>query len=868
MSLPGRTIPHDGARASDTSSVNDPTHPATSRVRRRNRQITSCLECRRRKLKCDKGSPCLNCTKNARQCVFIASGLDSDAQRKLAEVKEKMGMLERSLENDVARVNRSRSGDGSEPLRPSKLPGQERSYSDQEEDEDTRDLPPSHFATEDAAYFDDYANDDDDVVDLGIAMGRVRVTERVGGLVRPRFSEELAQALKELPPSTEREVLNASTVQQPQDWLAPSKDYVAPASGFFFAPGINKTSLMAYLPSKPLVDRLIAHYWEAVHLIARVVHRQTFETHYERFWADINIGQQPRASFQALLFAALLSSAVAMHEHKVFTDYGVDKQSLVDNFRQGTESALARAHFLRATKLETLQAFVMYLIPLCRNEVSRAHSALTGTAIRLAECMGLHRDPTTYSTSPVDIQVRRLVWYQICFLDLRTSEATGPRPQIRHDDYDTKFPLNIDDSELDRAQRGDTGINTTKDRPHFTGMTITRMRFECYEMHRFLWFERPKVEQRRADGERKVTLISLLSRVQSFKAAMEKTYLPMLNKREPLHVLASEIYGIISDRLIIMLLQRYISSDRSKMPARLRQVVMSSATTTIEHSMAIEQTPALSTWSWYIGALHQYHAALLLLNELNTSRNPPEVEARVWKCLDFSFGLPSSWSTTEKTRFLLQDLSTKAEIYANMKRLRAPTNMPHAGPRKHTPGFQARQNDERQRSASFQSSSSNSALPEPATGSSPPVQQGSPAPQASDYHKQAQQTQTISFPGAVPNTDWGTIDLSSVPHLQQNFDSPGLYGFNDYMQTVHTANPPPAAHQRPGGDGNNSGAAIHAGGTSARTNSSPMDAMNDIDWNDIEQVFSGSEMGSGMIIPPYTFPQFSPQDLQWPGASI
>lgn len=32
---------------------------STPRVRRRNRMITSCLECRRRKLKCDKSHPCL-----------------------------------------------------------------------------------------------------------------------------------------------------------------------------------------------------------------------------------------------------------------------------------------------------------------------------------------------------------------------------------------------------------------------------------------------------------------------------------------------------------------------------------------------------------------------------------------------------------------------------------------------------------------------------------------------------------------------------------------------------------------------------------------------------------------------------------------
>ncbi|KAF2827347.1 hypothetical protein CC86DRAFT_348722 [Ophiobolus disseminans] len=851
--------------------------PAPPRVRRRNRQITSCLECRRRKLKCDKGSPCVNCTKNSRPCVFIASGLDADGQKRLAEVKEKMGILERSLEEDVARISRSKSGGASDSRRPSTLPGQEESYSDQEDDEDTRNLDPTHLATEDAAYYDDDAdNDDDDIVDLGIAMGKVRISERIGGLVRPRFSEELVQALRELP-KVERVNPNPVADQDPQDWLAPSRDYVAPSSSLYFAPGGEKTSLMTHLPSKPLVDKLIAHYWEAVHVIARTVHRPSFERQYERFWASIGVGLEPRNSFQAVVLAALLSSVVSMPEHKVLSELGVDKQSLVDNFRRGTEAALSRANFLRATKLETLQAFVMYLIPLCRHEVSRAHSALTGTVIRLAECMGLHRDPTKYTNSPIEIQVRRLIWYQICFLDLRTCEGTGPRPQIRYDDYDTQFPLNIDDEDLDRAEHGVRGIDVRTNRKNFTDMTITRMRFECYEMHRFLWNERPKLEQKDANGERKVTLISLLSRVHAFKAAMEKTYLPMLNRSVPLHALASEFYGIVSDRLYILLLQRYLSSDRSKMPGRLRQIVLSSAVTIIEHSMVIEQQPALSTWSWYVGALHQYHTALLLLNELYASHNEPEVEARVWKCMDFAFGINSEWSYIEKTRFILEDLIGKIDIYTSLKRLRAPTNMPHAGPRTHTPGFQARQQEERERSGSLQSARSGSATSPLGLSNIAPAQQMSPPKQPPMHHRQqipqipqTPSTSINTFPGAMPNVDWGTIEL---PHSASAFPPPQPpqtpYSFTDLPTTTPASGLGPTTHlhypdQQQGSDASSPSAAIYGGMRQGTASSSPMDVLNEIDWNDIEQMFGGAEMGAGMLIPPFTFPQFSASDLQWP----
>jgi hypothetical protein len=172
---------------------------------------------------------------------------------------------------------------------------------------------------------------------------------------------QLAQALLELPPS-EHATPNPASENDRQDWLAPSRDYVAPSSGFLFAPGVEKTSIMAYLPSRSMVNKLIEHYWEAVHVVAKMVHRPSFERHLARFWDHLQQGIEPHISFQAVVFAALLTSIISMSEEGVLAEFGVDKRSLVDNFRQGTEAALAKANFLHTTKLETMQAFVMYLV--------------------------------------------------------------------------------------------------------------------------------------------------------------------------------------------------------------------------------------------------------------------------------------------------------------------------------------------------------------------------------------------------------------------------------------------------------------------------------------------------------------------------
>ena len=516
--------------------------------------------------------------------------------------------------------------------------------------------------------------------------------------------------------------------------------------------------------------------------------------------------------------------------------------------------------------------------------------------------MGLHKDPSAYGAPPIECQVRRLVWHQICFLDLRTCEATGPRPQIRSDDFDTRLPLNIDDIDLDRAEHGDRSVDVENDRIYFTDITISRMRFECYDMHRFLWVERPKLGRKRKEGERKVTISSLLARIQSFRARMEKTYLPMLSRTAPLHALASQIYGILSNRLYIHILQNYLSSDRHKMPERLRQIAISAAIMILEHSQNIEQQPALTSWSWYVGALHQYHTSLLLLSELYAQPCPPALEQRTWRVLDFVFDTGPDMTNPEKTRAVLEELRNKMQVYASVKRWRAPKDMPQAGPRTQSFGYQLRQREaeERARHASLQTGSSDqefsnnrsptSGLPVQDSGGSqdlsPPLQQTFRPPRLPLSQRQGSGSGVIDYPGAMPNTDWGTFDVqlpASTPSYQQPTANLNVYPTPNYPPATPSVNlmPPPRAMSQ----GSDPAASSTYAAPAGTAGSSPMDALNDVDWvsspseqhdrvqapeliahqNEIDQLFGSAKMEAGnMMIPPFTFPQFSATDLQWP----
>ncbi|KAL8675093.1 MAG: hypothetical protein Q9168_000464 [Polycauliona sp. 1 TL-2023] len=717
-----------------------PVPPATAapKVRRRNRMITSCLECRRRKLKCDKSHPCLNCTKNTRDCVFLAPALDSASQMRLTEIKDKMGSLERVFEQDVARNGTRSQSWKADPE------GEQIDFAPEPEDE--KNLEPTPLATQDAVYDDDA---DDDLADLGFAMGRMRLSDRIGGFFRPKMAEELSVSLNDdiadgrsqtqSHPSLSPEAPSSHYVTSPQynKFLAPGPTYIAPSSSFFFSSGQSSASLIDYLPSRMIANRLLSQYWLAVHPICRIVHRPSFQRRYNAFWADVEMGLEPTGSLQAVVFAALFSGVVSMSDQAVLMAFGTSKKDLVDNFQMGTETALGRANILRSTKVETLQALVMYMIPLCRGEISRSHSALVGTALRIAECMGLHRDGTEYGFGPIETHVRRMIWYHICFLDIRTCEAQGPRPHIRSDEFSTQFPLNVDDEELDALDA------PTVSAARWTDMTLTLIRMEANEMCRVVWVDRLKLEKR------KISLTAVLGKIENFRKMMKDKYLQFIDDNIPVQHLGRQVFEITTLRMHIMVLHRYHNSVSYQIPDRLRQIIISSGTEIMERAITIETAPALSPWAWYSSAIQQYHSALLILMEIFAFPNRKEAD-RIWRCLDFVFEIPPHIPKEQRGRWVLTEVRNKMGIYIASRKVMAPSSML-----------------ERIGTQSATSGSTSSVSPPPAVGK---VQQGNGdfayggfAPGATGQHPQGPPTfrsDVPSFSGPAPQA---AIPVSAPP---------------------------------------------------------------------------------------------------------
>lgn len=319
-----------------------------------------------------------------------------------------------------------------------------------------------------------------------------------------------------------------------------------------------------------------------------------------------------------------------------------------------------------------------YQIPLCRAEVSRAHSNLVAAAIRAAEGLGLHVDGTTRGYTPVQVHVRRLLWFQLSLLDIRTCEATGPRPQMRIGDFETKLPRNLDDIDIE---------NDPEESYTWTEMTVTIIRMECNEFIRKIWFDRRLLQSKQ------ITVTEVLLSIENFYQEMARKYDKISNPETPIQRYGTLLYKIQILRTFAMVLHQYHLHPRFEMSGRfrptagglnldnftdfnldrLKHVFIIKGIETMEAVMEFETKPDFKEWHWLSGAIQQHHYALALLMELLL--HPQRKDSpRILRGLDYVFE-PPNLPPLERVRAIVSDIRDRMWFYMEAKKLRAPTSL-------------------------------------------------------------------------------------------------------------------------------------------------------------------------------------------------
>ncbi|KAL8939580.1 MAG: hypothetical protein Q9216_003282 [Gyalolechia sp. 2 TL-2023] len=546
-------------------------------------------------MRCSKTYPCFNCSRFGRHCLFIAA---QDSQASVVRSKS---------DASVARSQKSDDDDARLYFPPANSTGASPTVSDGQ-------VPNPVAEQMYDSLFD--ADAEDDLMDLGLQIGRLSISERIGGLFKPGFGEHLDNILAQRNAYVpERSATGHSgnmvaPIQNMQSSIQvePSFDLLLPLAQT--NPGVSVDAVL----NRTELDLLYHQYYKAVDPLAHIVHKPTFD----RQFCQSFLGQTPTKSAT-----------------KSFT-------------------ALVMAMCFAAAGLVLIKPLQ---IPQCCGEISRAQSSLVGALIRLAQCAGLHRDPSGSDISPLEGHIRGLLWYQICFLDLHVAEAQGPQPMIHDSDCDTPLPLNVDDLtfEVSTLPAPSTG---------WTDATLSLMRYEINDIHKMIFRERIALSKRTTD------LPTVQAEIEARIQSVTQKYLERFDDKIPIQRCAKLAGTSLLSRCLPMMLQIYVDiEDTGEAQKEIQSTMLARSLDMMEASATLETAIDLLPWAWYAPTYQQYHSIMLPLAWLYLDPDMPQA-ARASAMIDHVFGTCYGVSRQQRCADILRMLASECSAFMKLRKVK------------------------------------------------------------------------------------------------------------------------------------------------------------------------------------------------------
>ncbi|OCL08872.1 hypothetical protein AOQ84DRAFT_272746, partial [Glonium stellatum] len=242
------------------------------------------------------------------------------------------------------------------------------------------------------------------------------------------------------------------------------------------------SGFLAFRPVPAICRQLFQIYLRQVHPIIKALHGPSLS----RFMLDGKpyLGyKEGHFAVEALSSAVCYSAINSMTEEQCQSMFHASRSAVSADHRVACEGALERAGLITTRDITTLQAFVLYLIATRTQDQSRGVWTLVPVAVRIARALFLHVDGHTPHETFFEKQMRRRLWYTICLLDLQTSFDQASEPVITPDSLHPSMPKNVNDSEFEPEFNGDL-----PDREDLTDMTFSLVTYNAQASGKVLNF--------------------------------------------------------------------------------------------------------------------------------------------------------------------------------------------------------------------------------------------------------------------------------------------------------------------------------------------------------------------------------------------
>ncbi|KAH8177904.1 fungal specific transcription factor domain-containing protein [Sarocladium implicatum] len=451
---------HDGS-THDAGSDDDSQQPA----RKRQRVRLSCLECRRRKLSCDRGFPCERCIKSGTpdRCSYesrtgevvnassgipppfaqldsrrFGIGVDSYASRDQDHDRI------RKLELEIAQLKShlTRPGGIGHGIRGASFDGSTIAATNSPLTQDgivpeTATDPKAEVEASMAA-----SNMNGEKGELRFFRGKEFRTRYFGPHNASMAFVELTGLcpfMKETSDEWLRPVIVHDRKDRKRRQEVRDYDFQQP-----------DPELEALLPAKDICDALITVYLDQFEQVHRIVHIPTFRREYEQFWQPV--GATRHAALTALILSMMaVTSCVHTHESLRFIGMMSNARHWAERWIKACDAWYIKQSQKHRRLIHYQVACLLYLGKRVNTIKKKRFWTGSGGLIQDGIAVGLHREPS-YMGGKITIynqEMRRRIWTTVQEFDMQASFDHGLPTLVSQLHYDTNPPQNLDDEDFD-----------------------------------------------------------------------------------------------------------------------------------------------------------------------------------------------------------------------------------------------------------------------------------------------------------------------------------------------------------------------------------------------------------------------------------
>ncbi|GKZ34494.1 hypothetical protein AbraIFM66950_004770 [Aspergillus brasiliensis] len=244
----------------------------------------------------------------------------------------------------------------------------------------------------------------------------------------------------------------------------------------------SSLKLVELLPERPLAEYLMQLYFSTFETTLRILHVPSFTSEWDAFWdrsvphANGSLDHNRTDIFIAKLFMLMAcASCFTTDKTEPLVSAGLKSQSLIQTCHKWIEAVTTLLESMTSHTQLNLDVIQIKCLLLLAQQATAQDGDLvsmaSGSLLREAMLMGLHRDPCNFpNVSPYWVELRKRLWLTIIELELQASLYSGIPLAISWDEFCCPLPTDIDDE--------DFTIDSSRLPPLRQSTTLTRTSFQ------------------------------------------------------------------------------------------------------------------------------------------------------------------------------------------------------------------------------------------------------------------------------------------------------------------------------------------------------------------------------------------------------